>query len=140
MPHMDHTPSTPLSALTQIWYSWPKLARWSLLIVAFFTLISAASPDQNLVAQTPDDARAKQISSLFQGPDGTHLNLSIIVQAGLINPDSFKHQRTTYEDVGEYLIVDMTYRAEDDSGKMARKRTRAKVDLTGKVISILENR
>jgi len=140
MPGKDHTPTTALSALTQHWYSWPKLARWSLIVVAFFTLISAVSQDQNPIAQTPADARAKQINTLFNGTDGTHLNLSIIVQAGLTNPDSFQHQQTSYKDMGEYLVVSMTYQAKDDSGMTVSKLTRAKVDLTGKVISILENR
>ena len=140
MPGKDHTPITALSALTQHWYSSPKLARWCLIVVAFFTLISAVSPDQNPVAQTPANARAKLISALFNGPDGTHLNLSIIAQAGLTHPDSFQHQQTTYKDMGEYLVVNMTYQAQNESGEMVGKLTRAKVDLTGKVISILENR
>jgi len=140
MPGKDHLPTTALSVFTQYWYSWPKMARWSLIVVAFFTVISAVSPDQNPIAQTPADARAKQINALFKGPDGTHLNLSIIVQAGLSSPDSFQHQQTTYQDMGEYLVVSMTYQAKDNSGEMVSKLTRAKVDLTGKVISILENR
>lgn len=139
MPNKDHTPTKARYPLPSR-HSLSKLARWSLLVAVFISLLFVVTTDQNPVAQTPANARAKQISSLFKGPDGTHLNLSIIVQAGLTNPDSFKHQQTTYEDLGEYLIVNMTYRAEDDSGKIAGKRTRAKVDLTGKVISILENR
>lgn len=118
----------------------PKWARWSIIIVALFTTLSAASPDQNLMAQSATNLKARQISKLFTGPDGTHLNLAIIIQAGLSNLDSFQHQQTTYVDKGEYLVVNMHYQAEGASGEAIDRFARAKVDFTGKVISILENR
>lgn len=135
----DHTPTKTHDSLPSR-KPWSKLTRWSVLVVTFIVLLSAVTTAQNPIAQTPANARAKQIISLFNGPDGTHLNLSIIVQAGLNNPDSFQHQQTTFKDMGEYLVVNMTYHARTESGEMVSKRTRAKVDLTGKVISILENR
>lgn len=140
MPGPDRPASTSQSSRHKQWQALPKFARWSLAVIAFFATLTVVTPNQDPVAQTPAKARAEQISKLFHGTDGTHPNLAIIVKAGLTNPDSFEHQQTSYRDMGEYLVISMKYQSETHHGQSIDRFTKAKVDLTGKVISILENR
>jgi len=54
------------------------------------------------------------------------------------DPDSYDHVETVYWDKGDHLIVRTTFRGKNAFGGIVRNSTRAKVDLDGNVIAILE--
>jgi hypothetical protein len=54
------------------------------------------------------------------------------------DPDSYKHVETVYSDMGDYLVVRTTFRGKNAFGGVVTNWIKAKVDLNGNVISVIE--
>jgi hypothetical protein len=53
------------------------------------------------------------------------------------NPDSYKHVKTVYWDMGDYLKVETTFRGTNAFGGIVTNSIGAKVDLDGNISEIL---
>ncbi len=93
----------------------------------------------NAKTETPEEIRKKQISKGFSLWDGSHRQLEKIIKNAMNDPDSFKHDETTYVDNGSYLTVKMTYRGKNRFGAMVKNWVVAKTDLDGNIINIISN-
>lgn len=82
--------------------------------------------------------RLTLIRSQFSAWDGSHNNLEKTIKASMNDPDSYEHDKTTYNDMGGYLLVVTQYRGKNGFGALVRGFVKAKVGLDGAIIKILE--
>jgi len=84
--------------------------------------------------------RQKRIKSQFSAWNGAHRNLEKVIKKLMNDPDSYKHVETVYWDMGDYLIVQTTFRGKNAFGGIVTNSVKAKVDLDGNVLQILKQR
>jgi hypothetical protein len=82
-------------------------------------------------------ARTKLIESQFSAWDGSHTNLKKLIKAAMNDPDSFKHDETTYRDDGDYITVQTKYRGKNAFGGVVRGSVIATFTLDGQFIDII---
>jgi len=87
--------------------------------------------------KTEQELRKERIERGFSPWDGSHRQLEKIVKKAMNDPDSYKHDQTTYIDKGDYLIVNTTFRGKNKFGGVVRNRVSAKATLDGDVIEII---
>jgi len=98
--------------------------------------ISKVSESPNSVS---DEEREKQIEKQFSSWDGSHIKLEMYIKENLMNdPDSYKHVKTTYWDMKTYVIVLTTFRGKNPFGGVVLNSIKAKVDLDGNVLEIIQ--
>jgi hypothetical protein len=83
--------------------------------------------------------RQEMIKSQFSGFSGKHTKLCEYIKNHLNDPDSFDHVQSKYFDQGSYLVVIVTYRAKNLFGGVVTSYCKAKVDLDGNILEIIEN-
>ena len=88
--------------------------------------------------QIRDVARKKRIKNQFSQWDGSHYNLERLIKKAMNDPDSYKHDETSYWDKGSYIIVQTSYRGKNAFGGIVRNFVKAKVNLDGEIIKILD--
>lgn len=84
------------------------------------------------------EERKRRIEAGFSAWDGSHRGLEKVVKASMNNPKSYEHVETVYSDRGDHLIVRTTFRGTNAFGGVVTNWVRAKVDLDGNVLSIIE--
>lgn len=101
--------------------------------VAFYSekIIKA---EQALVASK---AREKKIMSQFSQWDGSHHNLELFIKKLMDDPSSYEHDKTTFGDRGDYILVKTIYRGKNGYGAIVRNSITATVSLDGKILQIL---
>jgi len=77
------------------------------------------------------------IDDQFSLWDGSNRYLVDLVKEHLNDPKSFDHAETTYKDMGDYIIVKMTYRAKNAFGGLILQNVTAKSDYKTQTISIV---
>ena len=82
----------------------------------------------------------KQIDKQFSEIDGSHHNLTRLIKKAMHNPKSYEHVETTYVDRYDHLIVITTYRGSNVYGGIVKNTVRAKVDISGNVVEILQEK
>lgn len=82
--------------------------------------------------------RAELVEKQFSAWDGSHINLEKVIKAGMNDPDSYKHVKTTYTDLGENLIVRTTFRGKNAFGGVVTNTIMASVDVNGNVIKLIK--
>jgi hypothetical protein len=82
--------------------------------------------------------RDKVIKKAFNEWDGSHINLVKLVKDNMNDPGSFEHVETKYWDNGDYLVLEMKYRGKNAFGGIVTQSIRAKSDLQGTILKILE--
>ena len=85
-----------------------------------------------------EEKREERIELQFSSWDGSHRNLTKIIKIAMNDPDSYKHDKTVYWDQGDHLVVLTNYRGRNGFGGMVRGYVKAKVDMDGNVLEILE--
>ena len=104
--------------------------------------IKKVSPRQKIRKEpsrtTRNTERKKKIERQFSAWDGSHRNLERAIKRLMNDPDSYDHVETVYWDKGDHLIVRTTFRGKNAFGGIIRNSIRAKVDLDGNVIAILD--
>jgi len=96
------------------------------------------NPDGTKNAQEISKAeREELIQKQFNSWDGSHMKLVFYVKDNMNDPDSFEHISTSYWDKGTYLIISMKYRGNNKFGAKVINYVRAKVDLEGNVLEII---
>lgn len=84
------------------------------------------------------EARKERIEKGFSSWDGSHIKLTEMIKAGMNDKDSYEHVETIYYDNKDHLIVVQTFRGNNAFGAKVKNSVRAKVDLDGNVIEVLE--
>jgi len=121
-----------------------KLIKGFLVLVGAVTLLvilaSVGGDSQSGNATRPQPTtRQGRIESLFSAWDGSLPALVKIVKAAMNDPDSFKHVSTRYADKTNFLLVYMKYRGKNAFGGVVTETIKAKVNLNGNVVEILES-
>lgn len=83
--------------------------------------------------------RKKKIESLFSAWDGSHRGLERLIKKTLNDPDSYDHVETVYWDMGSYIVVKTTFRAKNAFGGVVVNWVKAKSDLDGNIIELMES-
>ena len=64
--------------------------------------------------------------------------LTKLIKASMKDPDSYQHVETSYWDMRDHLVVRQTFRGRNAFGGMMVNTVKAKVDLDGKVLEVIE--
>lgn len=92
-----------------------------------------AAEEQRLAAE-----RKKMIEAQFSAWDGSHRNLEKMIKNSMNDPDSYQHVETRYWDMKDHLVVITTFRGKNAFGGVVKNSVKAKVDLNGNVLKVLE--
>ena len=83
------------------------------------------------------DSRDKYVKRTFSSRDSSHGGLTKWVKENMNDPDSYEHVSTSYADMGDHLVINMTFRGKNMSGDVVEDFIKAKVDLEGNVLELL---
>ena len=75
-----------------------------ILVIALFQ-----SGDENQPPKTEADLRKNKIETAFSSWDGSHYKLERQIKEAMNDPKSYEHNKTTYSDHGDHLIVNTTF-------------------------------
>lgn len=105
-----------------------------LSISVFFLLIGCScEPEETFIT------RESQIEKQFSGWDGSHMNLESWIKDNMNDPKSYEHVESGYIDKGSYLIIKTEYRGKNAFGGTVKGSVKAKVDIEGNIIEIMES-
>lgn len=90
--------------------------------------------------KTEEQIRRETIEEHFSPWAGEHNGLTQLVKKSLNDPESYDHDKTTYIDNGDHLIVTTTFRARNQYGGMSTHEIKAMTDLSGNVIKVLSHK
>ena len=82
--------------------------------------------------------RKKRIEAGFSSWDGSHIKLTRIIKESMNDPKSYKHDETGWWDRGDHLIVRTSFRGKNAFGGVVLNWVKAKCDLDGNVIAVIE--
>jgi hypothetical protein len=109
-----------------------------------FNNINKEEPTKSkvLTEEEKEKKRKEQYKSCFSPWDGSHLNLKYYIEDNMNDPDSFEHVETVYQDMVSVLIVEMTFRGNNQFGALVKNTVRARVSADDKctVLKILDQR
>jgi hypothetical protein len=108
------------------------MRRFTVFFVLVLTL-SACGSDEPPRPLT----RTEQIGRHFSAWDGSHRNLTALIKESMNDPRSFEHDRTTYRDAGDHLVVQTRFRGKNAFGGTVLNQVTARVDLDGNVLEIM---
>ena len=77
----------------------------------------------------------KGFSSLW---DGSHRELTKVIKGSMNDPGSYEHVKTVYWDMGDHLVVRTTFRGKNAFGGVVSNWVKAKADLDGNVLEVIE--
>ena len=82
--------------------------------------------------------REEKIKQLFSAWDGSLPALTKIIKDSMNDPNSYEHVETGYWDMDDHLVVHTTFRGKNAFGGVVKNWVKAKVDLNGNVLEIME--
>jgi len=88
--------------------------------------------------KTQTELREERIASGFSSWSGSHYQLTAKIKNLMNDPKSYEHIKTVYLDMGSYLIVQTSFRGRNGFGALVINSVKAKCDLDGKVLNIIE--
>ncbi|MDH3976456.1 MAG: hypothetical protein OEV42_19500 [Deltaproteobacteria bacterium] len=100
---------------------------------AYLKKIQAQKEKQRIAAERKD-----QIENQFSAWDGSHRSLEKAIKSSMNDPSSYEHVKTVYWDKKSHLVVLTTFRGKNAFGALVKNSIKAKVDLSGSVLKILE--
>ena len=80
----------------------------------------------------------ERIKRGFSGWDGSHKGLTKVIKSMMNDPGSYEHAETVYWSQGDHLIVRTSFRGKNAFGGVVLNWVKAKVDLDGNVLEIIE--
>ena len=113
----------------------------SLLGLLLFLILAVGSVDDSGSSSSNSSkpkTREEKIEEHFSAWDGSHRALTKLIKKSMNDPDSYDHVETVYWDKGDHLIVRTTFRGKNAFGGVVKNWVKAKVDLNGNVIEIIE--
>lgn len=90
------------------------------------------------LAREREEERIKRIKRGFSEWDGSHKGLTKVIKSMMNDPGSYKHVETMYWNQGDHLIVRTSFRGKNAFGGIVLNWVKAKVDLDGNVLEIIE--
>lgn len=113
-----------------------------LLIIVSVQVFTPAKKDP---PKTPEqikmehaEARKKYLQTHFSAWDGSHNGLTTYIKDAMNDPGSYEHVKTVYWDRKDHLIVMTTFRGKNAFGGVVKNSVKAKVDLAGNVLEVME--
>ena len=118
------------------------------IIILFLLIIIGAAvfaPGKEETPKTPEqiemeraEARKKDLQRHFSAWDGSHNGLTRYIKDAMNDPGSYEHVKTVYWDRKDHLVVMTTFRGKNAFGGVVKNSVKAKVDLAGNVLEIIE--
>lgn len=87
---------------------------------------------------SPEALRRRRIGNGLNPWDGSNLELTQAIKESMNDPDSYQHVETTFWDMKTHLVVRTTFRGKNAFGGVVKNWVKAKCELDGKLIKILE--
>lgn len=97
-----------------------------------------AEKEKQRQAMTPQQIRQEKIEKAFSPWDGSHRQLTRLIKKLMNDPESYDHDRTTYIDKGDYIIVTTYFRGANKFGGIVRNWVKAKATINGDIIEVLD--
>ncbi len=93
-----------------------------------------------LTAEEKEKKRKEEIEKCFSAWDGSHTNLKYYIEDNMNDPDSFEHVKTIYYAYTKHLIVETTFRGNNQFGALVKNTVKAQVSADSKctVIKIID--
>lgn len=85
-----------------------------------------------------EEARTANIEKQFSLWNGEHVKLTRVIKEIMNNPDSYKHVKTGYFDMGDHIIINTTFRGENAFGGTITSTAKGKASLDGETVELLE--
>jgi hypothetical protein len=85
-----------------------------------------------------EEARTATIEKQFSLWNGEHVKLTRVIKEIMNNPDSYKHVKTGYFDMGDHIIINTTFRGENAFGGTITSTAKGKASLDGETVELLE--
>jgi hypothetical protein len=101
-------------------------------------IIEFAGLGKDAASDYLSEIKAK-IDAQFSTWNGSHINLTKLIKQNMNDPSSYEHISTDYWDMNDHLVVLTKYRGNNAFGGKVAGYVKAKVDLNGNVIEIMEN-
>lgn len=119
-----------------------------LLVISLIGGVASSTCGGNLNSDSSDDSsespqlteeelRKEQLKKHFSSWDGSHQGLEKYIKSIMNDPDSYKHEKTTYIDNSDHLIITTTFRGKNAFGGVVKNQFMASVDLDGNIITII---
>ena len=89
--------------------------------------------------QSPQEIRQAQIEKAFSAWDGSHMKLEELIKPTLHDPDSYKHIKSSYWDMGDHTVVLTRYSGTNAFGARVQGWVKAKASLKGDVLEIVDD-
>ena len=83
-------------------------------------------------------AREERLEKGFSSWDGSHRGLTESIKDSMNDPGSYEHVETVYGDMGNHLVVRTTFRGKNAFGGVVSNWVKAKTDLDGNVLEVIE--
>jgi len=110
-----------------------------LSLIGIIVLISIFSSSENTnTPKTKEQLHKEQIEKLLSPWDGSCKSLTALIKESMDDPGSYEHVDTKYWDMRDHIVVMTTFRGKNAFGGVVKNWVKAKVDLNGKVIKIIE--
>ena len=100
--------------------------------------IAKIAKDKRLAIEKIKTDRKEKIETQFKLSSGAHWNLERLIKKAMNDPDSYKHEKTVYWDQKDHLIILTKYRGKNGFGGYVKGWIKAKVDLDGKILEIID--
>lgn len=89
-------------------------------------------------SKTPEEIKKERLENQFSAWDGSHRGLTNYIKNAMNDPGSYEHVETVYWDRKDHLIVKTTFRGKNAFGGVVKNSVKAKVDLAGNVLEVME--
>ncbi len=86
--------------------------------------------------QNYEDDRLEKIKNQFSSWNGEHTKLVDIIKSDLHDPSSFEHVESLYLDLHDYVLVEVTYRANNMYGAKVKESIAARFTIDGDFIRL----
>ena len=95
------------------------------------------STNKSATLKSPE--RLERIQKQFSNWDGSHIKLEAHIKSTMHDPSSYKHVQTQYHDSGDYILVATKFRGKNIFGAQVLNNIRAKVDINGNILQMLDS-
>lgn len=83
-------------------------------------------------------AHKAKVTAQFSSWDGSHINLEKLIKSRMHDPASYRHVETNYLDRGGHILVTTKFRGKNAFGALILNNARARVDINGNIIELLD--
>ena len=80
--------------------------------------------------------RKKEVEESFSKWDGSHIELVKYIKKNMKDPSSFKHVSTTYQDMGDSVLLHMEFRGTNSFGATVTQSVSARATIGGKLLTV----